>query len=899
MTTIADQISSTDAVICKNIANGATDRGFLSQNILSQLRNLVEGVLVHLHLNDDTQIFSYDSVDPALKFISGKAHLNFVCRFHGLLQKSASHYTLGEDPSVRLMLKYYEYLVRLRKLVRDKLQRNILANLEEFPVHLDPSLREYHEKIATKVEFVRSHSFKSDLEDRFYIHKTRPFFANGDIFYEVTFYRAVNKASKFDRLIAFTSIEIEDNYAANLRLVNDSIEILGKTMPIIVINDWHVSIRPCEINNFARLLGLEIQTTTKFADYRLLMDYLTNRRANLLDVLDASEERYTRIRAHCTNNGSEVRVFSVLEKARNLIQSKAAGANIIRYLLLRMNNKILKQLYDIQGCNMLPSLKLGFSCIPFEQMPFCTSPPRHNPRFWDLVDSLDVEGRAHELLARRVRNNVERNGRLYTALTEFPNGTNFAVLIEQYNSKLYWKHKEHRQLVLDKGHVFIQGYENTTVEILAILQRLAAAPIAGYSQAVRRWVDGSQQQFDDPTKQSALIALFSQAQVALIYGAAGTGKSTMVDYIARYFNDSQKLFLAHTNPAIDNLKRRVKAQNSDFRTIRSHVSRNSPGDSFDLLVIDECSTVSNADLLKVLTKTNFRALVLVGDIYQIESIEFGNWFSIVRSFIPATSVFELKTPFRTKNTALLDFWGKVRELSDDIAESMVKNSFTNVLDESLFEPKKVDEIVLCLNYDGLYGINNVNRFLQSSNPNQPVLWLDSVYKVGDPILFHEAERFRPVIYNNLKGAIVGIEATRGKIQFDIALDRPLSAFDVTGPELTWIKDSTVRFTVFQSQGTSDEDDDALNIIVPFQIAYAVSIHKAQGLEYDSVKIVITDANQDDISHSIFYTAITRARDQLKIFWTPETQQRVLTQIRRDNSQKDVHLLAARRGLTPI
>ena len=52
-----------------------------------------------------------------------------------------------------------------------------------------------------------------------------------------------------------------------------------------------------------------------------------------------------------------------------------------------------------------------------------------------------------------------------------------------------------------------------------------------------------------------------------------------------------------------------------------------------------------------------------------------------------------------------------------------------------------------------------------------------------------------------------------------------------------------------------------NTAVPFQVAYAVSIHKAQGLEYDSVKVVITDANEDDITHSIFYTAITRARER--------------------------------------
>lgn len=74
----------------------------------------------------------------------------------------------------------------------------------------------------------------------------------------------------------------------------------------------------------------------------------------------------------------------------------------------------------------------------------------------------------------------------------------------------------------------------------------------------------------------------------------------------------------------------------------------------------------------------------------------------------------------------------------------------------------------------------------------------------------------------------------------------------------------------------------------------MSIHKAQRLEYDSVKIVITDANEDDITHSIFYTAVTRAPESLRIFWTPETQS-----LRRSANAKDVALLASRRGLAPV
>jgi hypothetical protein len=53
--------------------------------------------------------------------------------------------------------------------------------------------------------------------------------------------------------------------------------------------------------------------------------------------------------------------------------------------------------------------------------------------------------------------------------------------------------------------------------------------------------------------------------------------------------------------------------------------------------------------MKVLEKTSFKLLVLVGDVYQIESIQFGNWFSIMRTFVPEESVFELTKPYRTNN----------------------------------------------------------------------------------------------------------------------------------------------------------------------------------------------------------------------------------------------------------
>ena len=899
MTTVGEHIQSTDAVISRNVDSLTDQRELLSQNVLAQLRNLVEGVAVRLQLGSDGAEYNYPAIGLGLAFVKAKGQYSFLSRFHKLLEASASHYTLDGDASERLMLKYYEYLLRIRTLLRDSCGSSVLTNLESFPVDLDPSLREYHEKIAARIEWARSTPRPSNISapGRYYIHKTRPFFVGGRIYYEVTFYRAVNKVSKFDRIIAFTDIDMTDKYSAMLTLQRDSIEVLDQTMPITIILGWEVSIRPCEFDNFARLLGITTRVGTSSAEYRFLMNGLTAGSGSLLDLIDMPDGQYAATRDAGTASATKPQIFLVLDEARRIVRSAKPGHNVIRYLMLRMYNQVIKDQYHWEECRRLSGLNLKYGCIPFDQMPFCTSLPGRNPRYWDLVESLDATDRNHELLARRVRNNVERHGILYTPVADLEEFGDVTKLIAVYNGKLYFKHTE-RQLLQDKGHVFIRGYEDDTVEIIEKLQKYAASGIDGYTAAVERWLDGAPRSIDDEIKKDALKLLFTQSKVVLIYGAAGTGKSTMVDHIANYFNDKSKLFLAHTNPAIDNLKRKVTAQDSTFRTISSQIYRTASDPQYDLLVIDECSTVSNADLLKVLEKTSFKLLVLVGDVYQIASIQFGNWFGIIRSFIPGTSVFELTTPFRTKSESLLSFWDKVRNIDDDIAEVIARNGYSTVLDKSLFEAQRQDEIILCLNYDGLYGINNVNRFLQSSNPKRAIPWRMSTYKIGDPVLFNETERFWPVIYNNLKGRIVDITLATGQIQFDVELDRPLTEFDVGGGELKWVQGSTVRFSVYDYDN-SDEDDDSLNTSVPFQVAYAVSIHKAQGLEYDSVKIVITNANEDDITHSIFYTAVTRARESLKIFWTPETQQAVLMSLQRNTNPKDVALLSSRRGLTPV
>ena len=168
-----------------------------------------------------------------------------------------------------------------------------------------------------------------------------------------------------------------------------------------------------------------------------------------------------------------------------------------------------------------------------------------------------------------------------------------------------------------------------------------------------------------------------------------------------------------------------------------------------------------------------------------------------------------------------------------------------------------------------------------------VVWRDWKYKVGDHILFNDTDRFS-LLYNNLKGRIVQIELFDSRIRFTVDVEIPLTEQDCQNDGIEFIDiidDVTrIRFDVLDFEEEM-ADEDRKKAIVPFQLAYAVSIHKAQGLEYRSVKVVIPSSNAEKITHGIFYTAITRAKEKLKIYWSSETMQEVVAGFSVDTSKQ--------------
>lgn len=543
MPTIDNRIKNIDRVICRHIHSiDFSSRGAVSQDILAQLRNFLEHIMLKFYANDGDIDNTYENICKAIEFVQTRGDLKLLYKFHDYIQKVASHYTLDEENSERLMLKYYEYLLETRILLREKFGLDVLANLEEFPLNIDTTLQEYYEKIADKVD--RYDTRLAGNGEKYYIQKIKPFFVGEKIYYEVTFTPANDYVSKSNRVIGFTRINITDNYAARFQLVNDSIKILGKIMPVIIIVGWEVAIRDCEYQNFISIITGK-RNKPSYSEQKIISNYLSSTGFCLSDLMNFPDAEYDRLIKTWKQELHSTIFIDVLESCRKIVQNNRAGQNVIRYLLHSMNNVVIKAQKQITENDKLSKLYLQNGCIPFDTMPFINSPIDHNPKIGDLFECISSADRKHELLARLVRNNTEIKGQLFTTVKEIVDFENIPELTQQYNNALWFGHQEKSKLVIENGQIFLNGYKNNTCSIIRQLRTLAASGFQNYAETVEAWLNGAGSSVDCVEKQNILKQMFSQSQVAIVYGSAGVGKSTLINHVAHFFSNEDKLFLAH------------------------------------------------------------------------------------------------------------------------------------------------------------------------------------------------------------------------------------------------------------------------------------------------------------------------------------------------------------------
>lgn len=484
---IDSELYNLDNAICRHIDNISRDsRGMVSQDILSDLRHYVEHIMFKIYDNGKNLDVIYSNIQNAIKYIFSTGKYKFLKSFHKMLQIVVSHYKPTEENSERLMLKYYEYLFKIREIIKKDYNLELLHNLEKFPLNMDPKLIEYYQKIANEID--KYEVIIPENADRFYIHKIKPFFMNKNIYYEVTFSPANDYISKTDRVIAFTKIPIESNYASKINFVNSSIKIIEHEMPILIIIGWEISIRECEFKNFIKLIEGK-QGGVGYSERMALCSYMTKYKLNLLDIVELQDSEYNSLRENLTARAKVTNFFNALDICRNIINNEKSGKNILRYLLFVMNNTIIKNQYERIKNTKLSNLYIKNGVIPFDSIPFTFSPIKHNPPFNILINCFEVEKHESEILARYIKNNTECSGNLFTSLKDINEPyEEIQKLVSEYNGKLWYGHKPDNELKIDKGQMFIQKYVKDCRFIINKLQNLSIRGVSNYTNSVNAWL---------------------------------------------------------------------------------------------------------------------------------------------------------------------------------------------------------------------------------------------------------------------------------------------------------------------------------------------------------------------------------------------------------------------------
>ena len=554
---------------------------------------------------------------------------------------------------------------------------------------------------------------------------------------------------------------------------------------------------------------------------------------------------------------------------------------------------------------------------------------KENP--YRMADDVDGVGfrTADEIAARvgirtdsdfRIRSGIQyallqasNEGNTYLPMPELTQRASALLEIEpEYIEKHYMNLAMDRKIIMrqvdDVTQIYASAFfymEANTATMLKQLDATFDVPDIEIEARLRQIEKQTKMDLDEHQVEAVKEAV--RNGVLVITGGPGTGKTTTINTIIKYFeSEGMDIFLAA--PTGRAAKRMSETTGFEARTIHRMLELNGGVEGnagferneqnpleTDVIIIDEMSMVDISlmhSLLKAIVAGT--RLILVGDVNQLPSVGPGN---VLKDIIDSklfhtvmlTKIFRQAStsdiivnahkinrgePVELDNKSM-DFFFLKRYDADKIINvtlQLILQKLPKFVGASM-----MDIQVLTPMRKGLLGVEHLNTVLQMYlNPPDK----RKKEKEHGTTLFREGDKVMQIKNNyQLEWEI--------RSKYGLCIDKGTGVFNGDTGIIEEINDFAETVTVCFDEGRMVEYP--FKLLEELELAYAVTIHKSQGSEYPAVVIPLLTGPRMLMNRNLLYTAVTRAKKCVTIVGNDTTFEQMIannSQLKRYSGLRD-------------